>query len=457
VPLELTDQGLSIQSVDEIRTELGTSFRTAYGNSLRVDEKSRAGKLIGIFSEREALVQEALEAVYHATDPDAATGQALVAICALTGTNQEPASASASPVILCGDDGTVVGAASEISVVGTSERFALDAGVTFVLADEHATDTVYAVGDTVRDGNGTVNFPTRIYRATVGGMSGGGDGPGDLAETGSDIIDGTVHWAYCGDGEAFADGDATALTTGPVVASAGDLSVIEDSVPGWLTVRNLTAASLGRDVETNEDLRRRREEELAREGTSVPDAIRGDVLNVDDVSSCTVFYNPTDFTDADGVPPHAVEVMVEGGEDQDIYDAMLAYVAAGIQTHGTETGAAVDSKGTSHVVKFSRPEEIAIYIDITLIVDPDEYPDDGDDQVEDAIVDYGNSQPAGKNAVALVIGAQAVKVDGVNDAPTIFIGTAPSPATSATVVITSRQKATYSAARITVATSEEEP
>jgi uncharacterized phage protein gp47/JayE len=152
-----------------------------------------------------------------------------------------------------------------------------------------------------------------------------------------------------------------------------------------------------------------------------------------------------------------VEALIQGGADQDIFDALLASVAGGIGTHGSTSGTATDSEGTDHTMKFSRPTEINIYVDITLTYDADLYPADGDTQIKNAIVTFGDAQAVGKDVVSSSIKAACFNVDGVLDVSLAEIDTSPSPTTETTIVITSRQLAVHDTSRITVASSAATP
>ena len=101
-------------------------------------------------------------------------------------------------------------------------------------------------------------------------------------------------------------------------------------------------------------------------------------------------------------------------------------------------------------MKFSRPDEIEIYVIAEILVDPDLFPSDGADQVEAAIVSFGDAQKTGKNAVASSIAAQCFSVAGVLDVTSLFIDTAPAPAASTTIQIALRELAVFDTSRITV-------
>lgn len=243
---------------------------------------------------------------------------------------------------------------------------------------------------------------------------------------------------------------------GPIVAAAGTLTVIETPVSGWTGVTNALDAVLGQSEETDPSLRLRREEELRAIGTSPVEAIRSDLLLVTGVTQAAVFENPTDVTDADGVGPHGVECLVQGGADADIRAAIFAAKAAGIATYGTTSGSVTDSQGFTHTIKHTRPTEIDIYVGVELVINSDEYPADGDTQIEAAIVAYGDAQRAGKNVVASRLESECFTVAGVLEA-ICKIGTAAAPTLRTTIAISLRQLAVFDTGRITVATTPGTP
>jgi len=372
----------------------------------------------------------------------------------LTGTLRPEATRSTVTLTLTGTATTVVPALSRAKTLSTDETFETTADGTLVALTAWANTTAYVAGD--RRSNSS-----RSYVCITAGTSAGSGGP---ATTSADITDGTVHWRYMGEGAAAVDVAARAEDTGPTVATSGDLTVIDTPVSGWSSVINLLDADLGRDVATDAEARALGEADLARPGATTPDAIRETLLAVADVESVTVFYNATDVTDVDGVPPHAVECMVRGGDDQDIWDALLtSCIAAGIASHGTEAGTALDSEGVSHAVEFSRPEEVLIWTITTLTKkaysasDAASYPIDGDAQVVAAQVAFGDAQLGGKNAVASQIGAQAFSVAGVFDVTQTLIGLSNPPVASTTIAISSRQLAVFDTSRSSVVSSSGTP
>jgi uncharacterized phage protein gp47/JayE len=155
------------------------------------------------------------------------------------------------------------------------------------------------------------------------------------------------------------------------------------------------------------------------------------------------------------MPPHSVEALVQGGEDQDIWDRLFASVAAGIATTGNTSGNATDSQGTLWPMEFSRPVEVPIYVAITLTYDADEY--EGDTAVKAAIAALGDGQVVGRDAVASRISAAAFSVGGVLDVTVVHLDDAPTPLTGTTVAIGLRSLATYSTVDVAVTSTPGTP
>lgn len=445
----LTSAGLVRKTNEIILAEIHVSLKAAFGDSIKLGSKDVFGQLAAIMAERYANLWELMETVNSSQDPDAALDAELDALCALTGTTREVAAPSTVTLVLTGDDATVVPSGSQASEEDTEAEFQTLAEATIVAASPWANATVYAVGDRVEN-----DTPDRIYECVVAGTSAGSGGP---TGTSTGIADNTVTWNYLGDGEAVIDVAAEAVLTGPTIAAARKITVIETPVSGWSNVINVLDATLGNDIEANPVLRIRREDELASGGTSPVDPVRSALLDITGVTNVGAFWNHSDVTDSDGVPPHAIEALIQGGDDQDIWDALLANVAGGIQTYGDEVGSADDGEGTTHVRKFSRPSAVTIWIDIELLYDADLYPTDGDDQIKAAIVVVGDLVLPGKDAVSSAIKSWCFGVAGVLDVTLAEIKITSPPTSEGTIAISMRELATYDTSRITVVSTPGTP
>ncbi len=450
----LTETGFVPKTLQVVREDINAAMRAVFGASIDLGDRSIIGQIVGIISERIASLWDLTQAVSVSQDPDSATGAALDALCILTGTFRTPASYSVASATLTGTPTTVVPALSQISTDSTDLLFETIEDATIGTTTAWAALTAYAVGD-IRTSS------AQVYYRNTAGTSGGVGGPSH--ETRDEDILGFAddsNWTWLGAGTGHIVTDAKAVTTGEVVASAYDLSTIETAVSGWDGVTNLLDAELGRGEATDAELRVLRELELSGIGNSTPDAIRAALLEIADVTAATVFYNNTDVTDGDGIPPHSVEALVRDGEDQDIWDVLFNNVAAGIRTYGNGSadGTSTDDEGTVHDVSFTRPTPRPIYIDIVLVKDPALYPADGDVQVAEAIVEWGDVQATGKNAVMSAISARAFSIAGVLDVTSCYIDDVPIVGTpTATIAISLRELATYDTGRISVVSTSGVP
>ncbi len=446
----LTDAGFVVKTFEIIKAEIEAAWRGAFGESLDLSPATPDGQVIAIFAERETLLWELAEVLAGMMDPDKVSGALQDALCKITGTYRDPAAPSLVTLTLTGDAATEVPAGSRAATESEPVKtFETQATATLVALDAFASTTPYAVGDRVTN----VTPTDRAYVCITAGTS---DVTGPTT-TADDITDGTVHWRYMGEGVAAVDVLAACTETGPTIAVSGDITEIETAVSGWESVINLEDADPGTNLMSDQGLRLLRDAELAATGTSSVPAIRRTLLKVDDVEAVTVFYNNSDATDGDGMPPHSVEALVQGGDDDDIFAAMFRATAGGIVTHGTEVGTVTDSQGTDHTVKFSRPDEVEIYIAITVEVDPDTVQADVQDQIKAAIVAWGLLQPNGRDARSSLISAQAFYDTSILGVTSCLIDDAPGPISSATVPISLRQRATYDTSRISVTVVEVTP
>jgi len=443
----LTPEGFTIKPLEAIIEDAADDFgsrSTATLGALAKRDDTLEGHLFGAICAEISTCWELIELLYSSMNPNSAADTVLEGLAAISGSIRNVATKSEATLTLTGTPATAV-LAGRRSSGASGDEWETVADATIAALTAWVTSTAYAIGDRV----------TRVgeaYVCTVAGTS--GSGPSGTTQ-GATEADGSVTWRHMGSGTGAVDAEAENTVTGPVGAVALSILTIETPVSGWDSVINLTDAVPGTDIETDEDFRVRRVDELAKPGTGTPEAIRADILSVAGVITCTVFNNPTDVTDPDGVPPHSVEVLVKGGDNQAIWDQLWLSVPAGIGSYGTEVGTAVDSEGVSQPVAFSRAAPIEIYVDVELTYDASTY--GTDDVVKEAIVAAGLLRGAGLDAVASRVSGDCFGAPGVLDVTLVEIGTAPSPSSSATISIGTRELAVYDTTRITVVSTPGTP
>ena len=251
-------------------------------------------------------------------------------------------------------------------------------------------------------------------------------------------------------------GTAEALATcqqlGPVIAVPGDLSIIATPTAGWTAVTNEDAADLGRAVETDAELRARQALSVANPSQTIIESLTGGLASVPGVSLVRVYQNDTNQTDANGLPPHSIEAVVQGGADYDIAYQINLRKDDGVSTNGEESVDVVDTAGQTHTIKFSRPEDTPIYVSINL---QKLLGYKGADSIKNAVAAYINALGIGEDVYtsAVLVAAMASMTSISNpefNIKTLTLGTSPSPSGSEDISITYRAKASCTVANITV-------
>lgn len=182
----------------------------------------------------------------------------------------------------------------------------------------------------------------------------------------------------------------TAVTAGATEASAGTITQIDTPVYGLASVTNPSDIVVGQSEESDSALRARRFLVSQRSGNSSISAILRTVSEVTNVTSVVVHENNKQEIDKNGVPGNSIWVIVEGGANADIAEAIFGSKSAGINTFGGVGVVHIDTDtGTSATINFTRPTTKYIYIDLTIVKNS-LYPSDGDDQIRQAVIDYFN-------------------------------------------------------------------
>ena len=248
----------------------------------------------------------------------------------------------------------------------------------------------------------------------------------------------------------------TTSTTAPIQAvyggvegnvGANTITVMPSSLPGVEYVTNPSETIGGRDPETDDELRERAKDELSAGSGATAPALINAVQRLDGVTSVTIFVND-DGTDTIGNGgTDGFELIVAGGNDTEIGQAILNTKAAGDSSYGGYNGSSVNvtadlPNGQTQDITFSRPTEVQIYVDATLDV-TDEYK--GDEAVADELVTYiGGLLSSGNELTGLNVGDDVIynelidhimSVAGVYDVTDLTVGTSASPTGSANVAI----------------------
>jgi uncharacterized phage protein gp47/JayE len=176
---------------------------------------------------------------------------------------------------------------------------------------------------------------------------------------------------------------------GPVSAPAGTINRIVTPYPGLTSVTNPADAQVGRNIETDTELRQRRNRSTMAPAASPVESVYANLANLPGVTYARVRQNNTLVTDSNGIPGKSVAAVVVGGLDEDIAYTLLARTGIASAWFGNTSLTLFDAQGEAYVVRWTRPTPLPIYIELELeIVNPNIFPADGLQQIRDAIIAY---------------------------------------------------------------------
>jgi uncharacterized phage protein gp47/JayE len=199
---------------------------------------------------------------------------------------------------------------------------------------------------------------------------------------------------------------ATCRNPGPITALAGQVNIIMTPTQGWTSVTNANAASPGREIETDSELRARQKVTVANPSQALTTGILGAVLNLSNVVSAQLYENDSSspvtvikgVTNPDGYPAKSITMVVDGGSDSEIASTIASRKTPGCFTNGLTSVTVYDRFGVPSVIRFSRPINTAIkvQIDITPMTG---YSSEVGTAIKQALLAYVGNLKAGQNVI----------------------------------------------------------
>jgi uncharacterized phage protein gp47/JayE len=187
---------------------------------------------------------------------------------------------------------------------------------------------------------------------------------------------------------------AVAVSPGSIQAAPGAINTIATPTYGWQSVTNAQAAAVGAPVESDAALRKRQAFSVALPSLSVLDGIVGAVANLPGVLNLVAYENDTGVTDANGLPPHSIALVVEGGDPIAICTTIALKKTPGTYAWGTTVETIVDAVGVPNVIGFFVPTQVQITVAIGINALAGYLSTTGA-QVQQAVLDYITALPIG--------------------------------------------------------------
>jgi uncharacterized phage protein gp47/JayE len=299
----VTTTGLTIQTLPEIISEIenGTTgypgMYQIYGPNINVDPNSPDGQMINIIAQAKLDMLEYVQQVFTSFDPDQAVGVVLDQRCAINGVFREAGTYTFTPVSV------VISNPTSITLPG------LDTNPTspFTVAD--AAGNQYYLVTSYSAGSGTYSLQFR------------------------------------------------AANLGPVTPIVNTITIISTVTLGVVSVNNPTlgATTIGTNEESDYALRIRRSRSVALGSQGWIAGLYSALYAIPGVTSALILENVTSSTDGDGIPGHSIWVLVDGGNETMIGEAIYNKRNAGCGMKGSQTVTITQVDGTTFVVLFDRP------------------------------------------------------------------------------------------------------
>lgn len=453
----LTTSGFVIKELQTIRSELEAEYKETFGADIDVSETSVFGQIIANQAKKLHDMWELLQAVYASFSPDTAEGAQLDGAAALVAVARLPAASGTADVFLYASPGTIIPAGHLIMQTETEKLFSLDAAVR--VDNSTILEEVKTLGEAQLEVNSVES--STAYQLTINGIA--VTYTSDSSALEAEILAGlalainatfpttltatatsTVLTIVSADGMSpfslIVDtkmdiiilagiGAYTALDTGAFAIPVGSLTTIVNPVSGLTTCTNINAGLQGRAVESDAELRVRRRRAVHSGSGTVDSIISALLQNVVGVTTVSVVTNRTDAT-VDGLPAHSVQINVSGGDDADVAQEIWNTIPVGIEMVGTTEVTLKDAAGYDQVVKFNRPTNVYIWVEIAIsFYAEEEFPLDGLAAIRASVLEIAAAvQRAGIDVIRQRYFKAIYSVDGVG-ASTIKMA----PSSSATI------------------------
>lgn len=470
----LSREGFRRKRLPEIISSMNSRLADRLGVEIQTGSNSLFGQLVGVFAYEIADLWEMAQASYNAMYPNTASGVSLSNAAGLAGISLIEPEYSTVIVTCYGTDGASVPYGAQITSAAADATSWTCTSANAYISSKTACYAQLGIADDVKAGT--------VYELTVAGQQKRYTAKArdekttvltalssqfalshiafslvndvltvssDAPQTTFAITANNVTITRLGSPATFKCDTAGAVN--PVI---GTLTQITTAYAGWTGVSNNAAAYVGRDAESDVSLRQRWSASLYDRASAMIEAVTAAVFaNVNGVLTCRGYTNDTDEQDTEGRPPHSIEIVVDGGEPDEIAKQIWKNKAGGIDTFGSASGIVIDSQGVQRTMNFNRPEPIKVWLKVTIGQNPDEVlPPAAETEIAADLLAKGQTQSIGEDVILqryfATVFAATTGVGYIN--LTACTGDTAGTYTTDNISINDRQIALFDASRIEV-------
>ena len=180
---------------------------------------------------------------------------------------------------------------------------------------------------------------------------------------------------------------AVCETSGYIAAAPNTINTVATPLFGWSGVTNQYAATPGKDIESDANLRARFYVSTMLPAVSIFDSLLASLNSITDVKRVKGYENDTSQVSAEGFPPHSVTFVVEDGNDGQIAEMIYNKKTPGCYTNGTTDIEVISDVGNVTHIRFYRPtyKNVWVKVNITKLAG---YNGASVDNIKEALVNY---------------------------------------------------------------------
>lgn len=428
--MAMTVAGLQTLRYAEIVENVKQSLYTDLSPSIDLSEDSAIGILLSTVCREIAGVYEIASEVYDSGVITKAEGTSLDELTLLNGIYRYVAKATTGFLEVTADNGTLLTTDSRIrstagDIFNPREQYTItptqSIGATVYVNSVHSGEDYDIVIDNVvfKHTATSTDTPETILQALATAVNGGLEmiasvdlsdpakplltvqrDPGNINKrTQIALVTATTYLTFTKViGLILIDAEET----GAIVADAGVVIQMETSIAGVDTVYNRYDLTIGRDGESDTELRQRYLDNLVVTGIATFDSILEAVRRVEGVQTASVTENATEVT-VDNIPAKSFKVTVVGGNVNNIAQAIWDTKPVGIRSYGTTKGVATDAGNHNHDIYFVRPDPRFVWVKLSYTIDDEEtlnfLPADVPSEIKRAILTYGATLEVGDDVI----------------------------------------------------------
>ncbi len=301
--------GLQVDTSAEITASLVAGLQGIYGSDINVDQNSPDGQNIGIITQIVTDILELATSINNGFDPDQAIGVILDQRVTINNVQRQGGTYTVQPI-----DITV---STTVTLEGLDSDFSDPNGTGYTVQDSSGNQFILSNTATLTAGVHTVDFRAKQI--------------GDVNVPVNTIIN-------------------------PVTIVIGVTSVNNSSA----------AVSVGQNEETDPQLRTRRQQSVALATTGYLNGLLAAVLSLPGVTEAALYENNTGVTDANGIPPHCIWLIVAGGSSADIANAIYLRKSYGCDMKGSIHVDITTASGSLFVAKYDEPVAQDLYVKFSI-------------------------------------------------------------------------------------------